>query len=722
MKFFQYAPLFGAILNFLLSLFVVFNDRRSRLNQVFFAWGICITIWNAGTYALFRAGTMAEAETAAHLMQYGVIFLPITMLHLTIELCGYKAPRTLLFLYLCHAGFAVMNWSNLFISGVHHVGYAYYSIAGIGFKLYSVFFTQTWISLIILWKKRSSLPPRERTRFNGIAAAQTGILTLGTNDILPILGYDRYPFTGTAILPWGSLAAAAYVVMVAYSVFQHQLLDVRLALGRSSAHFVRFFFLLLIAVLLELTVAVFAPKDQFSAYALMSSVAVIAIATLLASVLFPKLLGSTSEKLERRLLGDHFEYQDRIRAFIERCRWHTELDALLTDLHLLLVNTLNVRGYSLILRDEINRAFALARSHPAGVRVQIPELSSDSPIYQFFSVAQKVCLPLGSGYIHENDALEISARQQIKDIPGVLAFPFLVDQHPLGILVIDEKGNHRSFTRTDIQLLRELTTNVALVINQVSLKNQLLQARELDLLGRMSQGMAHDLNNLTTPVWTLLQLLTEGVSQETLCSDLAPVAIRNIQTMREYIREALFFSENLRPDFHMGRLDAVVQEVIELARENKRKGKDIEYSLRFSGDVLVEMDHVLIRRLLGNVIANAVDASSQRSRIEVEIIRLVKTDPERDWFRVRVTDYGSGIPEENMERIFQPYFTTKKTGDEDRGFGLGLAICRKIATLHSGSLVVSSEVGKGTVVNLDLPNCRKAPKTPQSPLLVTSEA
>ena len=68
------------------------------------------------------------------------------------------------------------------------------------------------------------------------------------NDILPIIGYDSYPFSSVPIFPWGSLAAAGYGVMVAYSVFQHQLLDVRLGLGRSSAFFVRFFFLFLIFI------------------------------------------------------------------------------------------------------------------------------------------------------------------------------------------------------------------------------------------------------------------------------------------------------------------------------------------------------------------------------------------------------------------------------------------------------------------------------------------
>jgi hypothetical protein len=206
----------------------------------------------------------------------------------------------------------------------------------------------------------------------------------------------------------------------------------------------------------------------------------------------------------------------------------------------------------------------------------------------------------------------------------------------------------------------------------------------------------------------MLQLLGEGVPAETLRHELVPVAIRNIQTMRAYIKEALFFSENLRPDFQFGRLDVLIHTVVDLARENPRKGKTIRFSVDTGGEALVEMDSVLIQRLLTNIIANGVDASPDDRELRVQLIRLVKTDPNRDWLRVRVVDFGTGIPPEDLDRIFQPYFTTKKTGDENRGFGLGLAICRKIASLHGGSLTVQSELGRGTTFNLDLPSRQKA--------------
>ena len=103
------------------------------------------------------------------------------------------------------------------------------------------------------------------------------------------------------------------------------------------------------------------------------------------------------------------------------------------------------------------------------------------------------------------------------------------------------------------------------------------------------------------------------------------------------------------------------------------------------------------------LIENA-DASPENSTIRVELVRLAKTEASRDWLRVRIVDQGEGIRKEDLNRIFTPYFTTKNHGDENRGFGLGLAICRKIVNLHGGNVSISSQLKKGTTVELDLPS------------------
>lgn len=95
-----------------------------------------------------------------------------------------------------------------------------------------------------------------------------------------------------------------------------------------------------------------------------------------------------------------------------------------------------------------------------------------------------------------------------------------------------------------------------------------------------------------------------------------------------------------------------------------------------------------------------------------------KAPGSREWLRLAIIDEGEGIAEENLARIFTPYFTTKDRGDENRGFGLGLSICRRIVNLHGGNLSVASKPKKGTTVNVDLPLSQSSPTIP----LVTASA
>jgi len=126
---------------------------------------------------------------------------------------------------------------------------------------------------------------------------------------------------------------------------------------------------------------------------------------------------------------------------------------------------------------------------------------------------------------------------------------------------------------------------------------------------------------------------------------------------------------------------------------------------------------VLIQRLLGNVLSNGIEASGAGTTIRIELQRLAAaaTDANREWVRIRIMDQGAGISRENLQRITSAYFTTKDSGDENRGFGLGLAICRKIAHLHGGHINIASEENKGTTVTVDLPMRHTETPAPTAP-------
>ncbi len=698
MNFAEIAAFAAALCNFLITVLVLrccnWREPATRANA---AWGLSLTLWNVGSWQSLDL-EQQEPIFWIKILHLGVIFMPVTLLHVSLVTAQVRSRKFLPGVYILHTFFAAMLLTDLYVADVHKYSFGNWMIPGPLFWAWVVsygFITTFEVSM--LWRTLRRSQGLQRTRLRFLLNAVLGLWVLGTNDLLPIFGFDKYPLLDIPFLPLANLAAIVYGVLVGYSALQHSLLDVHVTMGRISAHLVRFVFLFGIGLVLQLFIALTDPQS-FRVGAMLANLAVLLVSAALASVLFPKLFGGSGmEKLERRILGDSFEYQDQVRSFIERMNWYADLPALLDELQTLLLRTFKLESYQIILRDESNLLFVVAREYPEKPTFV---LKPNSPVFQYFEWGKGEYLSLSSSYVHiATSPLERGARDQMRVTEAEFCFPLAWQREPFGLLLVGKKVNGEPFTATDINLLVSLAKNMSLVANQIRLKTQILLTQELDLLGRMSRGMAHDLNNLLTPVSTLLQLATETGSYD---EELLPTALRNISTMHSYIKESLFFSEHPHPDLRLDRLDIVVQQTLELARSNPRK--PVEIVADHMDETLVEMNSVLMQRLLINLISNAIDASEPGMEVRIQMERLEKGDRSSDWVRIRVIDQGEGISRENLSRVQIPYFTTKDRGDENRGFGLGLAICRKIVTLHGGNLSIESQLRKGTTVMVDLPS------------------
>jgi len=242
-----------------------------------------------------------------------------------------------------------------------------------------------------------------------------------------------------------------------------------------------------------------------------------------------------------------------------------------------------------------------------------------------------------------------------------------------------------------------------LVINQIRLKEKLQIEQELDLLGRISKGLAHDLNNLLTPVWTLLQVSASTENSDPEINSLVNSATQNVSAMRNYIRDSLFFSKTMKPQMAVGRVHELVAATLSILSSRARE-KGVSFITNPNQNTEAVLDVVLFQRLVSNLVSNAIDASEAGTEIIVDVQSIRRREDEANWLQLRVIDHGEGISPENLEKMKAAFFTTKDSGDGKRGFGLGLAICRKIVHLHGGILNISSQIGKGTTVQVDLPS------------------
>jgi signal transduction histidine kinase len=213
----------------------------------------------------------------------------------------------------------------------------------------------------------------------------------------------------------------------------------------------------------------------------------------------------------------------------------------------------------------------------------------------------------------------------------------------------------------------------------------------------LSRGLAHDLKNLLTPVSSFLMHLDAHYPPDSAEAEAHGAARRSVRVMTDYVREALFFSERLEPRFETVDMGALIAAALAVA-EPRAKARGVTLASSPDDGILIEADRVLLQRLLANVVGNAIDASKPDSEVAV-----IASTPEHGRVRLEVIDWGCGIESGSLEKIFEPYYTTKVFGEDVRGFGLGLAISRKIADLHGGKIRATSTLGRGTTITVDLP-------------------
>ena len=705
--------LMAALFNLALTLVVLGTDFRSKLHRVYVLWGISVALWNFGVYRLSHSADQLDHDQAffwAKILQLGVIFIPLAIFHLSAIISGVRTRGLLPVLYLIHLGFAASLYGVWFIRDVRPTRAGWWSEPGPLFPWFGVFYTLlTTAAVVMLYRKQKVSVPTQRTRLRALLLAILGLWVFGSNDLIPIFSDPNqpevvYPFTHIAFCPMGSLAAVFYVVIIGYSVLQHRLLDIHVTMSRFAAQFVRLGFMFLTGFTLLLLIQHFAPENTFNQTSFAAALGVLLASAVVASFFFPQFFGRGSDKLERQILGDRFEYHARVNSVIQTIRSLPEPQLALQELDDLLAITMRVRSYHLILLDEASRGFALFHSHPPRPEMALSDWQIESPVFRYFQQTRVKYLSCNPVYETDRESmLQRDARQQLSVFEPEFCFPFFSGNDLVGFMLLGAKSSGDLFTPHDVRLLTELSASLGLLLNQIRLRLQLQVVHEQDLLGRMSRGLAHDLNNLLTPVQTLLQLMRESALNQATIDELLPVGLRNLETVRTYVNEALFFSRASQLKGTPGILNATVRDAVALVQP-AADARGIEMHFESSAEVVVEMDAVLIKRLICNLLSNAVDASHPGGRIDIQLAPLPKTELSRDWHRLKIVDHGEGISAENLQRVFTPYFTTKNTGDGRRGFGLGLAIARKIVHLHGGTLSITSQKNKGATVQVDLPS------------------
>ncbi len=271
-------------------------------------------------------------------------------------------------------------------------------------------------------------------------------------------------------------------------------------------------------------------------------------------------------------------------------------------------------------------------------------------------------------------------------------------------LIHDEAGQPKSILCVDTD-----------VTGKQLLERQFLRAQRLESLGTLASGIAHDLNNVLTPILGAAQLLPHTLlSLDERSQRLLAMLVESSRRGSSLVKQILTFARGMDGERTTIQVRHILSEIISIARQTFPKSiviltgsaNEISLSLATEDLWMVSVDATQIHQVLMNLFVNARDAmpnggsitaSAQNLVLDAAAAKLHNVDA-GSYLKIAVTDTGIGIGKEQIDQIFDPFFTTKATGT-----GLGLSTVLGIIKSHGGAIHVYSEIEVGTCFNIYLP-------------------
>jgi len=227
----------------------------------------------------------------------------------------------------------------------------------------------------------------------------------------------------------------------------------------------------------------------------------------------------------------------------------------------------------------------------------------------------------------------------------------------------------------------------------LKIQDELLQVRHLSNIGTLAATIAHELRNPLAAIGMAISNIKRKTNEIGLLSGHIQTIEKKVLDSDRIINNLLSYSQIKSPHFENVDIFKVLEECLGSRYWSVKKNIRIKKDLSPIDGILIEADPLQIKEVFYNILNNAYDAVLEKeAKIEIACANL------KDNISICITDNGVGIPEKDLGRIFDPFYTTKA-----KGTGLGLAVCQQILNLHRGTIDIKSKLDKGTSVTITLP-------------------
>lgn len=679
---------------------VFFRKRKDNITVSYTLLTISFFVWIFGIGMEVGATDKDWGLFWNRWLYSGAIFVPTFFIHFVQAYLGKIKRNQLVSCYIISTILLIFNFTPLFVKDVVPKGsFNYASIPGIIYPFYVLYFSVIFVYctyFIIKEFKNSIGIKRAQLKFI-ILAYVIGFLGGSTNFLLVFDIFDAPPV--------GNYFIGLYLLILFYAIVKHRLMDINIVFTKGTTYV----FLLLLLFIPLLLISILSQELFFGKISYLHTL-IVFLLLFLAATFFGRIKPRTEKAVEQIFFKDRYDYRETLGKFSKALVSILELQSLSKKIIDTITQTMGVEKASLFLLSEEKGGYDLCESRNVIITTSTQHLSKDDPLPYYLEKGGEII-------IRE----ELAKRVHIRVINNVVnamslleaevSIPLIWKEQLIGMINLSHKFNRDIYSREDMELLSTLANQAAIAIENARLyedlkrsKSYIRRADRLASLGTLTAGLAHEIRNPLVAIKTLTQLLPDRLDDEEFRNKFLSIASGEVDRISLLVTELLDFARPSDPKLEMENINIILDGMIllvttEMNKKQINNMKDYDSNLPF-----VEIDREQIKQVFLNILLNAIEATPRKGKITVRTRSFMKPGGE-PYVQVEFTDTGCGIPSDQLEEIFNPFFTTKTTGS-----GLGLSISNQIVRDHRGYIDVESQSGKGSSFFINLPVNQDHPK------------
>jgi len=690
----------GSILTFLLGLFVLYRGETRELTRKTWFW-LCLSasLWNAGKFLIEIAENETLAQMALYPLYVGAILIPSCYLHFVLSLVAEvkKYRSALIVAYIASVIELGLLFSGMLIEGVaYYPDGGFYEVPARPYWLYVASYVlapgSAFVRLVLAFRRTDTGVKRNQFKYV-IYSSLIGFL----------LGATSFsPFITDLVPPFGAPLAYFYTLPITYAVARYRLMDIDVIIKKSLVYASLLLMLLVPCFLVVIWGQVTAFGNVSYPFSLSTLLLFIVV-----GFLFPKIRFRTEEALERVLFQRRVDYRDTLLRSSKEMVSIVDIEQLSNRLVRTVARALGSEKASLYLLDESKDTYNLKTS------VGIDKEPYENNILPRDDAVVRILQSQREGVVREElemapedpNAQRVAGR--MGDLDAEISVPIISKDKLIGILNLGHKDGKEIYSNEDLELLSTLANQAAIAIENARLYENLKQSQatlrradRLSSLGLLTAGLAHEIRNPLVAIRTFTQLLPERYDDAEFREGFQGLALKEVDRICGLINDLLSFARPSRPNVAEENMKDVVDGITRIL-ESEAKEKNVEITRDFAASLpKVWIDREQMKQVFMNLILNAIQAMTKGGTISISTRPHSKNQAGQagQFVQVEVRDNGLGIPEENLEHIFDPFFTNK-----DEGSGLGLSISHQIVQEHGGYITVESKIGAGTSFFVNIP-------------------